>query len=128
MVWRPERVIFSGWGCVLAIGLGFWVLIGDSSCADVGSADILASACLRRVEMSRSRRNEHAASRRSGVSSDITPIVKCIAPSGRMAFAGRGVGPSRSVTSVVAIKREMEAWSWGREVGVTSGRQRKCVN
>ncbi len=75
--------------------------------------------------MSRFRRYEQAASRRSGVGSDITPMVKCSAPTGRTALAERGVGASWSVTS--AVKREMEAWSWGREVGVTSGRQRKCV-
>ncbi len=76
MAWRPERDVSRGWGCVLVVESWSCVSIGDSSDVDVDSAGMLASACLRRLEMSRSRRNEQAASRRSGVSSDITPIVK----------------------------------------------------
>lgn len=84
------------------------MIVGDVDGGDVDSAGLLASsACWRSLEMSRSWRKVQAASRRSGVGSDMTPMVKCIAPTGRMAFGEREAGFARSVTSVV--KREMEA-------------------
>lgn len=79
--------------------------------------------------MFRFRRTEQAASRRSGVCSDITPRVKCIAPTGRIAFAEMGGMPASLLGAVTSlVKREMEAWSCGREVGLTRGRQRKWVS
>lgn len=51
-----------------------------------------ASACRRSSSISRSFKNLQAASTRSWVGRLITPRVKCRAPTGRMAFGGRGLG------------------------------------
>ena len=80
------------------------------------------------AEMSSSRRKEQAASRRSGVRRVMTPMVRWRAPTGRMAFAGmaRSAEALGEVTS--EVKRWREAWNWGFDEGVMSGRQRKWVS
>ena len=58
----------------------------------------------------------------------MTPMVKWMAPTGRMALAG-SVASADSVGVVTsAAKRWREDCSCGREVGVTRGRRRKWVS
>ena len=74
-------------------------------------------------------RKAQAASTRSGVSRLITPMVRWIAPTGRMAFAGNLAASPASLGVVTsAVKRWREDCSCGRDVGVTRGRRRKCVS
>ena len=58
----------------------------------------------------------------------MTPMVRWRAPTGRMAFAGmaRSAEAFGEVTS--EAKRWREAWNWGFDEGVMSGRQRKWVS
>lgn len=78
--------------------------------------------------MSSERRKVQAASRRSGVGRLMTPMVRWRALTGRMAFAEmeRSAKALGEVTS--EVKRWREAWNWGFEEGVMSGRQRKWVS
>ena len=56
------------------------------------------------------------------------PRVKCRAPTGLTAFRGMGVERVAFGWITSEVKREMEAWSEGREEWVTRGMQRKWVN
>ena len=58
----------------------------------------------------------------------MTPMVRWIDPTGRIALAGI-VASAVSLGAVTsAAKRWMDDWSCGREVDVTSGRRRKWVS
>lgn len=65
-------------------------------------------AIRRIVDMSRLRRNVHAASTRSGVRRLMTPRVRCMAPTGLMAFGDSldSSGTSGPETSVAKRWRE----------------------
>ena len=58
----------------------------------------------------------------------MTPMVRWIDPTGRMALAGSVASPESLGAVTSAAKRWIEDWSCGREVGVTSGRRRKWVS
>ena len=91
------------------------------------------AAALSMLLTSNSLRKLHAASTCSGVSRLMTPIVKWIAPTGRMALMGR-IGSSlvESVLSLGVVTSSAKRWredcSCGRDVGVASGRRRKWVS
>ena len=70
----------------------------------------------------------HASSTRSGVSKLMTPMVRWIDPTGRIALAGIVDSPESLGAVTSAAKRWIEAWSCGREEGVTRGRRRKWVS
>ena len=82
--------------------------------------------------ISKLNRNLHASSTRSGVGRLMTPMVKWMDPTGRIALAGRtrAASPDSLFFGVVtsAAKREIEDWSCGREADVARGRSRKCVS
>ena len=58
----------------------------------------------------------------------MTPMVRWIAPTGRMAFAGSWDSPESFGVVTWAAKRWREDCSCGRVVGVTRGRRRKWVS
>ena len=58
----------------------------------------------------------------------MTPMVRWIDPTGRMALAGSVASPGTLGVATSAAKRWIEDWSCGRDVGVTSGRRRKWVS
>ena len=58
----------------------------------------------------------------------MTPMVRWIDPTGRIALAGRVASPESLGVVTSAAKRWIEAWSCGREEGVTRGRRRKWVS
>ena len=57
----------------------------------------------------------------------MTPMVRWIDPTGRIALTGSAASPESFGVVTSAAKRWMEDWSCGRDVGDTSGRQRKWV-
>lgn len=58
----------------------------------------------------------------------MTPMVRWMAPTGRMALAGSLASPDSLGVVTSAAKRWSEACSCGRDVGVTRGRRRKWVS
>ena len=94
----------------------------DASCGHSAGAARSSS------QVSKLFRNLHASSIRSGVCRLITPMVRWSAPTGRIARGGILGSPFASGFETSAAKREREARSGGRDVEVTSGRQRKWVN
>ena len=146
-VWRPVRVVRRGGGGggagagAASVG-GMFVdsgtAVGGGGGGGEAAESALSTAFACSVERaaacsmpctSRLFRNSQAASTRSGVSRLMTPMVRWIAPTGRMALAGRAGSPE-SLLGVVtsAAKRWREAWSCGREEVVTRGRRRKWVS
>ena len=91
------------------------------------------AAALSMLLTSRPLRKLHAASTCSGVSRLMTPIVKWMAPTGRIALMGK-VGSSllESLLSLGVVtsvaKRWREDCNCGREVDVARGRRRKWVS
>ena len=144
-LWRPMRVVRRGGGggsLTIGVSLGS----GGIMAAGGGGAEsvmllvllLLTSPTSGGLEAERSMsyisklfRNLHASSTRSGVGRLMTPMVKWMDPTGRIALAGRtrAASPDSLLFGVVtsAAKREIEDWSCGREADVARGRSRKCV-
>lgn len=87
------------------------------------SEAVLSIACISKLF-----NNLHAASTRSGVSRLMTPMVRWIDPTGRMALVGSMPSPASLGVVTSAAKRWSEDCSCGRVVGVTRGRRRKWVS
>ena len=94
---------------------------------------MLTAAVLSMLFTSNPLRKVHAASTCSGLSRLMTPIVKWIVPTGRMALMGKVI--SSLLESLLALgvvtsaaKRWREDCSCGRDVGVAKGSMRKWVS
>lgn len=135
---RPVREIVKacgGGGASIAMDFGTAAVAGGARepamsalTASFTAAD--AAAALSIPCTSKFLRKSQAASTRSGVSKLMTPMVRWIAPTGRMAFAGSLAASFASLggDDISAAKRWREDCSWGRDVGVTRGRRRKWVS
>lgn len=144
---RPDREIVrgggggGGGGGSASVGMGSECDDGGGACEPADSAFPAtfrpaeaeaaeeAAAALSIPFRSRFFKNSHAACTRSGVSKLMTPMVRWMAPMGRIAFAGILTASFAALgADISAEKRWREDWNCGREVGVMRGRRRKWVS